>query len=77
MTVELIIALACSIVVIVFILVNVTFFHMRCPKCLERDSLIETGTTKQERWYSLTRFEYRCKHCGHVVWKLTSYNAAE
>lgn len=76
MTVELILALASGIVAIVFVVVYVVL-SIGCPKCQSRDPLIETGITKLEHWYSLTRFEYRCKHCGHVVWKLTSLNAAE
>lgn len=41
----------------------------RCPRCKKLHALKTTGVLEKEGPEDVGREEWKCKHCGHRVWK--------
>ncbi len=42
----------------------------RCPKCRNRKALEATGATRNRRGFWTVDSEWRCKLCGHTLWRM-------
>ena len=41
----------------------------RCPECRERRALEPTGHEQAGDFFKRAQTQWRCKYCGHEVWK--------
>jgi hypothetical protein len=61
--------LCMTVVTLIGFFIYVRMFGSTCPVCRERGALETTGGRELMTWTKDGRTEYKCKYCGHTVWK--------
>ena len=56
--------------VVVVVGVAEVWVARRCPKCRSRRALEATGATRNRRGFWAVDSEWRCKLCGHTLWRM-------